>query len=190
MASDNGMITKIWGPAGWLFLHCITFGYPNTINPNNPDHLAKKNDYYNFFYYLGKVLPCKYCRDSYHKFMNILPLHDKLNNRHDICKWLYDIHNMVNNKLDITNIPTFNNIQKQYESYRAKCTNDKNTEGFNNNNIAPVGCINSANGLKSKCNIYITSTSHIPINKYYIILLILVLLALLILIIIAYFHAF
>ena len=23
---DNGMMTKVWGPAGWLFLHCITFG--------------------------------------------------------------------------------------------------------------------------------------------------------------------
>ena len=22
---DNGMMTKVWGPPGWLFLHCITF---------------------------------------------------------------------------------------------------------------------------------------------------------------------
>ena len=29
---DNGMMTKVWGPPGWLFLHCLTFGYPYTIN--------------------------------------------------------------------------------------------------------------------------------------------------------------
>ena len=23
---DNGMMTKVWGPTGWLFLHCVTFG--------------------------------------------------------------------------------------------------------------------------------------------------------------------
>ena len=29
---DNGMMTKVWGPTGWLFLHCVTFGYPYVIN--------------------------------------------------------------------------------------------------------------------------------------------------------------
>ena len=62
---DNGLMTRIWGPSGWLFLHCISFGYPYKIDPTNPEHIEKQNDYYRFFYYLGKVMPCKYCRISY-----------------------------------------------------------------------------------------------------------------------------
>ena len=53
---DNGMMTKIWGPPGWLFLHCVTFGYPYAINSTNPEHKTKAQDYANFFYYLGKHL--------------------------------------------------------------------------------------------------------------------------------------
>ena len=30
---DNGLMTRLWGPSGWLFLHCITFGYPYKIDP-------------------------------------------------------------------------------------------------------------------------------------------------------------
>ena len=25
---NNGLITKIWGPGAWEFLHSVTFGYP------------------------------------------------------------------------------------------------------------------------------------------------------------------
>ena len=39
---DNGMMTKVWGPAGWLFIHSVAYGYPYAINPDNPDHLTKK----------------------------------------------------------------------------------------------------------------------------------------------------
>lgn len=38
---DNGMMTKIWGPPGWLFLHCITFGYPYVINMNKKEHVVR-----------------------------------------------------------------------------------------------------------------------------------------------------
>ena len=25
------MMTKVWGPPGWFFLHCVTFGFPERI---------------------------------------------------------------------------------------------------------------------------------------------------------------
>ena len=56
---DNGMMTKVWGPPGWLFLHCITFGYPYVINPENPDHQNKKRDYALFFKAMGNVFCLK-----------------------------------------------------------------------------------------------------------------------------------
>jgi hypothetical protein len=76
--SDNGMMTKIWGPAGWLFLHCVSFGYPN--DPDNYDRINQnpvnytRNNYLNFFRQIGYVLPCRYCRDSYIEYISQIPL--------------------------------------------------------------------------------------------------------------------
>ena len=41
--SDNGMLTKVWGPPLWYFLHTISFNYP--IYPTKED----QKNYYNFF---------------------------------------------------------------------------------------------------------------------------------------------
>ena len=41
----NGMMTKVWGPPGWLFLHCITFGYPHKIDKQNNNHFWLKLNY-------------------------------------------------------------------------------------------------------------------------------------------------
>ena len=136
---DNGMMTKVWGPAGWFFLHSIAYGYPYAINLSNPDHATKREDYYKFFYYLGRVFPCKYCRESYQQFMTTNSLINKLQTRRDLCKWLYDIHNMVNDKLNVSsdNIPTFEDIEKRYENYRAKCTSNIN-DTTNSSNLSSV----------------------------------------------------
>ncbi len=135
---DNGLMTRLWGPSGWLFLHCVTFGYPFKIDPTNPEHLEKQNDYYRFFYYLGKVLPCKYCRNSYMDFFaNYSPM-KYLSSREEFTKWLYDIHNMVNDKLGVPlcERPTFEEIKERYQSFRASCKplttkeiNDKTGKG-------------------------------------------------------------
>ena len=169
---DNGMMTKVWGPAGWLFIHSVAYGYPYAINPDNPEHLTKKEDYYKFFYYLGRVFPCRYCRESYQKFLKELPLVDKLNTRRDLCKWLYDIHNKVNDKLGIaaSERPTFEEVEAKYESFRAKCTgsaaNNSNVEGFGAQ-PKPTGCVVPATGTSSRSVISITQIFDdvIVINK-------------------------
>ena len=55
-------------------------------------------EYRNFFKNLGKVLPCKYCRESYDKFYEEEPLYKFLDSRKSLTKWFYNIHNKVNNK--------------------------------------------------------------------------------------------
>lgn len=147
---DNGMMTKVWGPAGWLFLHCITFGYPYAINPQNPEHQTKAEDYYNFFYYLGRVMPCRYCRESYQEFFREHDIRNSLANRHDICEWLYTIHNRVNHKLGVPkcNIPSFDEIIARYESFRAKCK--KTTEEERQANQSK-GCVTPADGTPRRC---------------------------------------
>lgn len=146
---DNGMMTKVWGPTGWLFLHCVTFGYPYVINLSNPDHAYKKQQYKAFFESVGNILPCKYCRASYLDFIKEIPIDNYLRSRKDICKWLYIIHNKVNQKLGVTeNIPTFEETQEFYEQFRAKCK--KTTEEEKKIN-SEKGCVNPADGTPKKC---------------------------------------
>ena len=147
---DNGMMTKVWGPAGWLFLHCITFGYPYAINPDNETHNTKKKNYYNFFYYLGKVLPCRYCRESYDEYFKQLDLYNSLKTRKDLTKWLYDMHNKVNHKLGVPNcnILPFEDVINQYEEYRAKCKKTSDEERELNKT---KGCLAPANGTPQRC---------------------------------------
>lgn len=147
---DNGMMTKVWGPAGWLFLHCVTFGYPYAINPQNPEHHTKAEDYYNFFYYLGRVMPCRYCRESYQEFFQEHDLRNNLQNRRQIAEWLYTIHNRVNHKLGVPecDIPSFDKVIATYEAFRARCK--KTTDAERQANQAK-GCVAPADGTPRRC---------------------------------------
>jgi hypothetical protein len=89
------MNTTFWGPDGWQFLHTLTFIYPE--NPDSNEKLKMKN----FMNSICFILPCKYCRLSFNKYMQSLPIDDYLDSR-DLCiEWLYKIHNKVNKKLRI-----------------------------------------------------------------------------------------
>lgn len=115
---NNGLITKIWGPGLWVGMHSITFGYP--INPTEEN----KKDYFNYFKNVGNTLPCKYCRESYNKFIQEpdTRLEDFLENRERLTYWLYLIHEKVNKKLGVDYGITFEDVKKRYESYRAQCS--------------------------------------------------------------------
>jgi len=72
------MDTRFWGPSGWQLFHLIAF------RSEHPDDVL--ND-------MKDILPCKFCRASTTEFVKKHPL------RGDPGKWLYEIHNMVNDKL-------------------------------------------------------------------------------------------
>jgi hypothetical protein len=73
-----GVDTRYWGPSGWQLFHLIAF------RSDNPENILN---------IMQEVLPCKFCRASTAEFVKQHPLSG------DPGKWLYDIHNMVNNKL-------------------------------------------------------------------------------------------
>lgn len=153
---DNGLITKIWGPHLWKSLHFITFGYP--INPTE----EQKIEYRKFFESLAFVLPCKYCRESYHYFINNEPTkinNDIFNNRDSITKWLYLLHDRVNQKLGVDYNVTYDEVVKKYESFRAKCSPDlqgcimpanMKAHSYQNDLLKdyPIICLQIANALK------------------------------------------
>ena len=126
---NNGLITKVWGGPAWTFLHAVTFGYP--INPTE----IIKNQYKDFFISLGNVLPCKYCRESYIKFITegeTAILSNDLANRETLTHWLYRVHNAVNRKLDVDYGITYLDVVNRFESFRARCDNsikDPNIKG-------------------------------------------------------------
>ena len=116
--SKNGMTTMSWGPPGWMFLHCIAQNYPQEPT------LKQKKKYQQFFKLVGDVLPCRYCRESYQQFIKepSTTLSNKvMKNRQTFTKWFYDVHNKVNKKLEIKEIPTFKEVTDKYESFRSKC---------------------------------------------------------------------
>ena len=131
--SNSGLMTKVWGPPGWVFLHCVSFGYPT--DPTSFDKLKGQAigttviNYRNFFQSLGFIFPCVYCRNSYQDFIKELPLTDDvLSSRDSLVKWLWDIHNKVNNKLQIRyRNSKLKNIISKYESFRANCNPGKQT---------------------------------------------------------------
>ena len=172
---NNGMMTKVWGPPGWMFLHTVTYGYPYEIDHNNHDHIIRKEYMKTFFKSVGNVLPCKYCRESYNNFIKQLPIDNHLNSRKDLVKWLYDIHNKVNDKLGVPkcNIPTISELNKQYEQYRAQCKKTTPTERIENLN---KGCVVPMDGKKKKCVIKVVQLNNnnniFNIVKYFFILLI------------------
>ena len=140
MDPTMGMLTKIWGPGAWILFHCIAFNYP--LQPTK----EQKQQYKIFFKYIGYVLPCKYCRDSYQKFIKEPGTklnYSVLKNRDTLSRWAYRIHNKVNKKLGMNYDVSYSNVKKRYETYRAKCTKSiepHHTTGSNTFGSIGIGC--------------------------------------------------
>jgi hypothetical protein len=80
------MDTRFWGPSGWQLLHLIAHDQGSTPAVREL-----------FFNNIKEILPCKFCRASTAEFMETeLPLHKRVN---DIARWLYELHNRINQKL-------------------------------------------------------------------------------------------
>src|SRR3990167_988983 len=110
------MDTCFWGPDGWKLSHSIVHMFPN--NPSNDDKLY----YYLFFESFKYILPCIYCRRSFSEYTQKHPIINCLKNKDSLTKWLYDIHNMVNDKLrkqgyNTKQDPSYDNICQYYDNY-------------------------------------------------------------------------
>mgnify|MGYP003992209179 len=138
--SGDGMLTSVWGPPLWHTLHTISFNYP--VKPKKQD----KEDYYNFFKNLQKVLPCKYCRDNLKNNYKKIPLKKSVfKNRETLSKWLYDVHEEVNKMLGKKSKLSYDDIRERYEHFRSRCFNPKPESG------KELGCTYSLYGMKGKC---------------------------------------
>ena len=129
--SNDGMLTSVWGPALWHYLHSMSFNYPN--NPTK----FQKTKYKKFITDLQYTLPCKYCRMNLTKNFKALPLLDKhMKDRLTFSKYVYNLHEHINHMLCKKSGLTFEDIQNRYENFRARCTDkDIKQKTWKMNNI-------------------------------------------------------
>lgn len=121
-SDDGGLLPSIWGPPTWKSLHAITFGYP--LHPTIGDKIRYKL----FFRILGYSLPCKSCRESYIHLITTgdTALRDEIfDSRDTLTYWLYNLHNAINEKINVKYDITYEDVVKLYESFRTTCKNDK-----------------------------------------------------------------
>ena len=89
--SSDGMLTSVWGPSMWHYLHTMSFNYP--INPT-PE---QKKHYREFVLNLQHTLPCKYCRINLKNNFKILPLTlECMKTRDTFSRYIYRLHEVIN----------------------------------------------------------------------------------------------
>jgi hypothetical protein len=147
--SGDGMLTTVWGPSLWHFLHTMSFNYP--IEPTK----EQQQEYMRFIYQLKHVLPCKYCRMNLKKNFKAVPLKmSNMKNRFTFSKYIYDLHEHINKMLNKKSGLTYDDVRERYEHFRARC-NVKDTPKPNKTKKKEKGCTESLYGKKSKCVIKI-----------------------------------
>ena len=148
--SDNGMLTSVWGPSMWHYLHTISFNYP--IQPTK----LQKKKYKELLNNLKFTLPCKYCRINLKKTFKKYPLHDSIfDNRNSFSRYIFNLHELVNKMLNKKSNLTYCKVRETYEHFRSRCTLKNKKDKLFDFNKKEKGCTTPLYGHKSKCVISI-----------------------------------
>ena len=160
--SGDGMLTSVWGPGIWHYLHTMSFNYPN--EPTSKD----KHNYKNFVLSLEGVLPCKYCRINLKNNLKKLPLHTKhMKNRESFSRYIYELHELVNTMLHKKSNLSYDDVRERYEHFRARCNIfDDDSIKKSVNTKKENGCTESLYGEKSRCIIKIVPQNNNDINTF------------------------
>lgn len=164
--SADGMLTTVWGPGIWHFLHTMSFNYP--VEPTDQDKLH----YRNFILNLRHVLPCGKCRMNLTKNFKKLPLHlSDMKSRDTFSLYIYNLHETVNEMLCKKSGLSFEDVKIRYENFRARCKSTpksrtlkrergKAGSGAGGPPKPEKGCTEPIRGEKSKCVLKI-----VPVTK-------------------------
>jgi hypothetical protein len=148
--SNDGMLTTVWGPPLWHYLHTMSFNYP--VKPTAKD----KKNYRDFVLNLVNVLPCGKCRKNLEGNFRKLPLlKEYMKTRWTFSKYIFDLHELVNKMLKKQSGLTFEMVRDRYEHFRSRCTKTKKKMKKKTEN----GCTEPLTGEKSKCVLHIVPRS-------------------------------
>lgn len=124
--SGDGMLTSVWGPGMWHFLHTMSFNYP--VAPTR----QQQNQYRTFIIGLQHILPCKYCRINLRNNFKTFPIQTcHMKNRDTFSRYVYRLHEIVNKMLGKQSGLTYCDVRERYEHFRSRCT-------ANDNDAVPV----------------------------------------------------
>jgi hypothetical protein len=150
-SSGDGMLTTVWGPSKWHYLHTVSFNYP--INPTTKD----KRHYRNFILNMQNVLPCGHCRENLKRNLKAHPLRIcDMKNRDSFSRYIYKLHEVVNKMLGKKSGLSYCDVRERYEHFRSRCTLEKpKMFSFRKTKKKEKGCTEPLYGKKSKCVIKI-----------------------------------
>jgi hypothetical protein len=151
--SNDGMLTTVWGPGIWHYLHTMSFNYP--VNPSGAD----KMHYRDFVLELKYVLPCGKCRKNLAKNFKKCPLTmANMKSRETFSRYIYDLHETINQMLGKKSGLTYDNVRERYEHFRARCAKplqqlkkNASTKCTRKKLPSEKGCIVPLYGNKAKC---------------------------------------
>jgi hypothetical protein len=159
--SNDGMLTTIWGPSMWHYLHTMSFNYPIEPTAENKRH------YKEFIYSLQHVLPCGKCRKNLTKNLKKFPLTNKhMQSRDSFSRYVYGLHEQINKMLHKKSGLTYEDVRERYEHFRARCATsyDKMKEEIRKSHKKDMtkenGCTIPLYGEKSKCVLHIVPQAH------------------------------
>jgi hypothetical protein len=149
--SGDGMLTSVWGPSMWHYLHTMSFNYPTEPTNENKKH------YKNFVKNLQYTLPCKYCRINLKNNFKVHPIKEcHMKNRETFSRYIYELHELVNKMLKKKSGLKYCDVRERYEHFRARCSNEKpKIFKFNKTKKKEKGCTEPLYGKKAKCIIKI-----------------------------------
>jgi hypothetical protein len=150
--SGDGMLTSVWGPGMWHYLHTMSFNYP--VNPTHQD----RKHYRDFILQLQHVLPCKFCRVNLKNNFKVMPLRMcDMKSRDTFSRYVYDLHEMVNKMLNKKSNLEFCDVRERYEHFRARCSDPKPLlfKFGKTKKQREKGCTEPLYGEKAKCVLHI-----------------------------------
>jgi hypothetical protein len=104
---------KVWGPHYWFFLHTLAMTYPH-----HPNSVTKKK-YYEFIQNLPLFLPVEEISSEFSKLIDKYPITPYLDNRDSFVRWMYFIHNKINEKLEKPQISLNDFFVNYYDKYKS-----------------------------------------------------------------------
>ena len=153
--AGDGMLTSVWGPPMWHYLHTMSFNYP--VHPTAED----KKHYRDFIINLQHVLPCKYCRMNLANNFKKKPIQMcDMASRETFSRYVYELHELVNKMLKKKSHLTYCDVRERYEHFRSRCTEEKPRvftfkKSKTLKNKKEKGCTEPLYGKKAKCVINI-----------------------------------
>jgi hypothetical protein len=151
-SSGDGMLTTVWGPSMWHYLHTMSFNYPTTPSAEEKKH------YRDFILSLQHNLPCRHCRENLKRNFHAHPLRAcAMKNRDTFSRYVYKLHEVVNKMLGKKSGLSYCDVRERYEHFRARCTEDspKLFKFKKTRKKREKGCTEPLYGKKAKCVIKI-----------------------------------